>query len=107
MIDILGKILHTLTDSYDKGECDDLSLEQREELLDSLVKFKDALSNKEDASMSKYRAENYVGLGRAQFDNLRREGKLPKGFKEQGGGLRFYKKDLDKFLKERYDKKNR
>ena len=47
--------------------------------------------------MSKYQAYTYLNMSRATFDNLVREGKLPKGVKVAGfKELFWYKKDLDK-----------
>jgi predicted DNA-binding transcriptional regulator AlpA len=49
--------------------------------------------------MSKYQAYTYLNMSRATFDNLVREGKLPKGVKVAGfKELFWYKKDLDKAL---------
>lgn len=48
-----------------------------------------------DVPMSKYQAYTYLNISRAQFDNLVREGKIPKGKKVPGfKELRWYKKDL-------------
>ena len=48
-----------------------------------------------DTWMSKYQAYTYLGISRAKFDNLVREGKLPKGRKIQGfKELVWLKKDL-------------
>lgn len=56
---------------------------------------------RKDNGISKYAACEYLNVSRATFDNYVREGKIPKGkheieFKE----LRWYKKDLDKFIEE-------
>jgi len=52
---------------------------------------------RKDIPMSKYQAYTYLGISRAQFDNLVREGKLPRGKKVPGfKELRWYKKDLKK-----------
>ena len=49
-------------------------------------------------SISKAQACIYLNLRRAQFDNLVRAGKLPKGRKVTGfTELRWYKDDLDKY----------
>jgi predicted DNA-binding transcriptional regulator AlpA len=57
--------------------------------------------SRRDEGISKYDACVYLNISRATFDNKVREGELPRGkhvrgFKE----LRWYKKDLDKFIKE-------
>jgi predicted DNA-binding transcriptional regulator AlpA len=60
-----------------------------------------------DERMSKYKAYSYLNISRATFDNYVAQGLLPKGKKEAGyKELSWYKKDLDKFIKERkQDKK--
>ena len=53
-----------------------------------------------DIPMSKYQAYTYLNISRASFDNMVREGKIPKGQKVQGfKELRWYKKDLKKLRK--------
>lgn len=48
-----------------------------------------------DTWMSKYQAYTYLGISRAKFDNLVREGKLPEGRKLPGFKEKiWYKKDL-------------
>ena len=55
---------------------------------------------RKDKPMSKYQAYTYLNISRATFDNLVREGKLPKGKKVQGfKELQWYKKDLIKYNK--------
>ena len=55
--------------------------------------------------MSKYQAFTYIGKSRATFDNLVREGKIPQGVHTAGYKEKsWYKKDLDKYLKE-YEKR--
>lgn len=61
---------------------------------------------RKDIPMSKYQAYTYLNLRRAQFDNLIRAGKIPKGKKEPGfNELRWYKKDLIKYLEEKNKEK--
>lgn len=51
--------------------------------------------------ISKYQAFTYLNISRATFDNLVAEGKLPRGKKVAGfKELRWYKKDLDKYIKQ-------
>lgn len=48
-----------------------------------------------DTPMSKYQAYTYLGISRAKFDNLVREGKLPEGRKLPGFKEKIWlKKDL-------------
>ena len=50
--------------------------------------------------MSKYQAFNYLGISRATFDNLVREGKIPPGIKQQGFTEKAWlKKTLDAYRK--------
>ena len=59
-----------------------------------------------DKPMSKYQAYTYLNMSRAKFDNLVREGKIPKGKKIPGWKeLMWEKKDLNKFLHEGRAKK--
>lgn len=52
-----------------------------------------------DSKLSKYQAFTYLGIGRSKFDELVRDGKLPKGIKQQGfKELFWYKRDLNKYL---------
>lgn len=56
---------------------------------------------RKDNGISKYAACEYLNISRATFDNYVREGKIPKGKHEIGfKELRWYKKDLDKFIEE-------
>lgn len=56
---------------------------------------------RKDKGISKYVACEYLNISRATFDNYIREGKIPKGKHEIGfKELRWYKKDLDKFIEE-------
>lgn len=56
---------------------------------------------RKDNGISKYAACKYLNISRATFDNYVREGKIPKGKHEIGfKELRWYKKDLDKFIEE-------
>lgn len=50
---------------------------------------------RKDIPMSKYQAYTYLGISRAKFDNLVREGKIPRGRKMPGfKELMWLKKDL-------------
>ena len=55
---------------------------------------------RKDNGISKYAACEYLNISRATFDNYVREGKIPRGKHEIGfKELRWYKKDLDEFIK--------
>lgn len=50
--------------------------------------------------LNKTQACEYIGLQRSRFDDLVRDGILPKGKKEKGGKLYWYKDELDKAIKD-------
>jgi len=84
--DILGKIISDID-----ANNTNISDSDAEEILGVLNKVLIP-----ESKYSKYQACTYLGISRATFDNLVREGKIPKGRKEQGfKELFYYKKDLD------------
>lgn len=96
MLNVLKRHLYKIIDDIDSGNS---NLTEEEALkICSIVK---ELASK-DERMSKYKAYTYLNVSRATFDNYVAEGLLPKGKKEAGfKELSWYKKDLDKFIKER------
>ena len=95
MLNIIKNQLLKIISDIDAGNCD-LSLD--EEI--GVINFINKLSNKE-CRMSKYEAYSYLNISRAKFDNLVKEGKLPKGKKQQGfKELSWTKGDLDKYIKQ-------
>lgn len=101
MIKLLRQLLLKLVDDIDTGNTN-----ISEEDTIKACGFINELTRK-DEKMSKYKAYTYLNVSRATFDNYVAEGLLPKGIKEAGyKELSWYKKDLDKFIKERkQDKK--
>ena len=94
MLNIIKNQLLKIISDIDAGNCN-LSLDEEIEV----INFINKLSNKE-CRMSKYEAYSYLNISRAKFDNLVKEGKLPKGKKRQGfKELSWNKKDLDLFIK--------
>lgn len=94
MLNIIKNQLLKIISDIDAGNCD-LSLDEEIEV----INFINKLSNKE-CRMSKYEAYSYLNISRAKFNNLVKEGKLPKGKKQQGfKELPWNKKDLDLFIK--------
>ena len=94
MLNIIKNQLLKIISDIDAGNCN-LSLNEEIEV----INFINKLSNKE-CRMSKYEAYSYLNINRAKFDNLVKEGKLPKGKKQQGfKELSWNKKDLDLFIK--------
>lgn len=64
---------------------------------------------KTDVEFSKYQAYTYLNISRATFDNMVREGKLPKGKRVTGfKELRWSRKEIDEYVrrgKENTDRK--
>lgn len=50
--------------------------------------------------LNKTQACEYVGLARSRFDDLVRDGILPKGRKDKGGKLYWYQDELDKAIRD-------
>lgn len=97
---IIRNLLQNLIDDLDSGNTN-ISEEEA-------IKIANVLSElRKDNGISKYSACKYLNISRASFDNYVREGKIPKGKHEIGfKELRWYKKDLDKFIrKSRNDNK--
>lgn len=94
MLSIIKELLLKIINDIDTGNSN-LSAKECEEVIDYLS----FISNKNE-KLSKYQACKYLNIiSRATFDNYVREGKIPKGRKQQGfKELFFYKKDLDKYL---------
>ena len=94
MLNIIKNQLLKIISDIDTGDCN-LSLDEEIEV----INFINKLSNKE-CRMSKYEAYSYLNISRAKFDNLVKEGKLPKGKKQQGfKELSWTKGDLDKYIR--------
>lgn len=94
MLKVLRQLLVKLIDDIDAGNTH-LENDDMLEIIDKLKELR-----KKEIQFSKYQAYTYIGKKRAQFDNLVREGEIPRGVKVQGfKELRWYKKDLDKYLK--------
>lgn len=90
-LEFLKLSLQKIIDNIDAGNST-FSEEECDELLDAINKATNT-QNK----LSKYQACKYLNISRATFDNWVREGKLPKGIKEQGFKELFWvKEDLDK-----------
>lgn len=88
MLSIIKELLLKIINDIDTGNSN-LSAKECEEVIDYLS----FISNKNE------KLSKYLNISRATFDNYVREGKIPKGRKQQGfKELFFYKKDLDKYL---------
>lgn len=94
LLKLISKELRNIADKIDKGNSH-LSEEEQIKIINSINEF-----SKKDKPLSKYQSCKYLNISRATFDNLIKEGKLPKGEKQQGfKELSWYQKDLDAFIK--------
>ena len=81
--------LQKIIDDIDTGNSN-LSEDEIQEVVNKLREY-----SRKDIPLSKYQAYTYLNISRAKFDNLVREGRLPKGQKVAGfKELRWYKRDL-------------
>lgn len=86
--------LAQIVEDIDAGNTN-LNEEQYENILEQISFF--ANSN---TKYSKYQAAKYLKISRATFDNYVKDGKLPKGRKQQGFKEIFWtKEDLETFKK--------
>jgi len=91
MLRIIKDYLLKIVADIDAGNTD----ADEEELISIAKVLSESL--RKDEPMSKYQAYTYLNIRRAQFDNLVREGKIPRGKKVPGfKELRWYEKDLKK-----------
>lgn len=102
MLGIIKKILLCIVNDIDAGN----SNLSEEDCLKVINLFKEYVDK--DIEFSKYQAYTYLNKRRAQFDNLVREGKLPKGKKVAGfKELRWSKKELDEYVRRGNKKTNK
>lgn len=95
----VAKILREIADKIDSGNCE-LSEEQAMDIIS-------AISHE---VLSKDEACGYLNLSRSRFDDLVREGSIPRGRKRRGfKELIFYKDELDSALRtiEENERKNK
>lgn len=86
---MLTKALRDTADKIDAGSCE----MTEEEAMDLMGVLSHQAMSKEDACI-------YLNISRSRFDELVREGKLPKGKKRRGyKELRFYKDELDRYVR--------
>lgn len=91
MLKLIRKLLLKLVDDIDTGNSN-IDEEEQKEILDILNRIH---SNR----LSKESACKYLNMSRATFDNLVRDGKLPRGKKEVGfKELSWTKHELDKYI---------
>lgn len=85
LIKMLTKLMRETADKIDAGNCE-ITADEAMDLLSVLS----------HESLSKDQACSFLNLSRSKFDDLVREGKLPKGRKVRGfKELRFWKDELN------------
>ena len=95
MLRVIRNLLQKIIDDIDAGNSN-INEADSIEIAKVLSEY-----TRKDKGISKYSACEYLNISRATFDNYVREGKIPKGKHEIGfKELRWYKKDLDKFIEE-------
>lgn len=91
MLQVIKKYLLQVVDDIDAGN----SNADEEELMQIAGVLK--RYTRKDKLINKYQAYTYLNISRAKFDNMVREGLIPRGIKEPGSReLRWRKKDLPK-----------
>lgn len=78
MLQVIRKLLLKIVDDIDAGNSE-MSEKELYEVVDLLKRY-----NFRDKYISKYQAFTYLNISRAKFDNLVREGVLPRGKKIEG-----------------------
>lgn len=102
MLNILKKLILQIADDIDSGNS---NMTEEEQL--KAIHYLNELTDK-DKRLSKYQACRYLNVSRATFDSYVREGKVPRGKHQQGfKELSWSQKDLDKYIKECRDEKNK
>ena len=92
---MLKTIRHLLVKVIKDIDAGNSNISEKEAL--EIIEYLKVLSNKEKR-LNKYASCKYLNISRATFDNYIREGKLPKGRKDEGfKELSWSIKDLDKF----------
>lgn len=91
MLQTIKKLLLNIVSDIDAGN----SNIDEDEAIEIIKLLKESV--RKDIPMSKYQAYSFLNISRATFDNLVRDGKLPKGKKVAGfKELQWFKKDLIK-----------
>lgn len=74
MLKVLRELLVSIIKDIDTGNTD-IKEEDEVEIIESLRQY-----TRKDEPMSKYQAYTYLNMSRATFDNLVKDGKLPKRY---------------------------
>ena len=93
MLSIIRSLLQKFIDDIDTGNTN-IDQEEQSKILSMLCNIAD-----KDQRMSKVQACDYLGVSRSTFDNLVKDGFIPKGRKQEGfKELSWSKIDLDLYL---------
>lgn len=91
MLQAIKRLLLSIVDDIDTGNT---NIDEEEAI--QIARAVKEMARK-DVPLSKYQAYTYLNVSRATFDNLVREGKIPRGKKVPGfKELIWYRKDLKK-----------
>ena len=94
MLNIIRNLLQKFIDDIDTGNTN-IDQEEQSKILSMLCNIAD-----KDQRMSKVQACDYLGISRSTFDNLVKDGFIPKGRKQEGfKELSWSKIDLDLYLR--------
>lgn len=89
MLQTIKRLLLKIVDDIDAGN----SYIDENEAIELIGSLKEMVRT--DKPMSKYQAYTFLNMSRAKFDNLVREGKIPRGKKVVGfKELQWFEKDL-------------
>ena len=89
MLQTIKRLLLKIVDDIDAGN----SYIDENEAIEIIGSLKEMVRT--DKPMSKYQAYTFLNMSRAKFDNLVREGKIPRGKKVVGfKELQWFEKDL-------------
>ncbi len=93
MISVIRTLLQKFIDDIDSGNSN-ICYEDQSKILSLLCNIAD-----KDQRMSKLQSAEYLGVSRSTFDNLVKDGFIPKGRKQDGfKELSWSKIDLDLYL---------
>lgn len=102
MLKVIARMLRSIADKIDDGSISS-NPEETMQVMETIKGFVD-----KEKRLSKYEACRYLNVSRATFDNYVRAGKLPRGKHEAGfKELSYSKKDLDKFIEETRNGRNK
>lgn len=101
MLGVIRKMLVCLIEDIDAGNSN-LSEEDCLKVIGVIKEYANT-----DIEFSKYQAYTYLNVGRATFDNMVREGKLPRGKRVAGfKELRWSKREIDEYVRRRKENTN-